>query len=113
MSVSVMVAPPPGSSNAGPIHGSTPQGGQLDDRACVSSGGCSVTEASGEELAVAAAVPRSLLADLLQLTKPRIVTMILVTAIVAALIAAGTAVSLVALVHLVIGTALVAGSAGA
>ncbi len=68
---------------------------------------------AGAELAVAAAVPRSVLADLLQLTKPRIVTMILVTAIVAALIAAGTAVSLAALLHLMVGVALVAGSAGA
>lgn len=55
----------------------------------------------------------AVMADLLQLTKPRIVTMILVTASVAALIAAGSVVSPLMLLHLLIGVALVAGSAGA
>lgn len=106
-----MVAPPPGSSDAGPIHGSVPQGGRMGG---LGSDG-SVAEPPNLPPAVTTdAVPRSsLLADLLELTKPRIVMMILITAVVAAFIAAGTAVSLGMLVHLLIGTALVAGSAGA
>src|SRR5690606_14466937 len=111
MSVSVMVAPPPGSSDAGLIHGSAPQGGRM--------GGPGNADSAAEPpnvqpMATTDAMPRSsILADLLELTNPRIVTMILITAVVAAFIAAGTAVSLGMLVHLLIGTALVAGSAGA
>ncbi len=51
--------------------------------------------------------------DLLELTKPRIVTMVLVTALVAAVVAAGGAVPFLTLVHLLIGVAMVAGSASA
>lgn len=51
--------------------------------------------------------------DLLTLTKPRIVIMILVTALVAAVVASGSSIGLMTLVHLLFGVALVAGSAGA
>lgn len=51
--------------------------------------------------------------DLLELTKPRIVTMVLVTAIVAAVVAAGSAVDPLTLIHLLVGVAMVAGSASA
>lgn len=109
-----MVAPPPGSSDAGPIHGSAPQGGPLGERTFRSGSDDSVAEAVNAQPAqVTDAETGSLLADLLELTKPRIVMMILITAIVAALIAAGTAVSIGMLLNLVIGVALVAGSAGA
>jgi heme o synthase len=117
MSASVMVAPPPGSSNSGTTQRSGALGGQLAAGACALDGqGAAVGAAVGSAGAgplVSAAAPPAVLADLLQLTKPRIVTMILVTAIVAALVAAGPAVSPLLLLHLVIGLALVAGSAGA
>ena len=51
--------------------------------------------------------------DLLELTKPRIVTMILVTTLIAAVVAAQGSADFMTLVHLLIGVALVAGSAGA
>ena len=109
-----MVAPSPGSSDAGPIHGSAPQGGQLGDRTGMPGHRAMVEPAHAQPALAADPLPRSgILSDLLELTKPRIVTMILITAVVAALIAAGSAVSLGMLVHLLIGTALVAGSAGA
>ncbi|MEM1068741.1 MAG: protoheme IX farnesyltransferase [Planctomycetota bacterium] len=54
-----------------------------------------------------------LIADLVQLTKPRIVVMILVTTIATAMIGAGGLVSSVQLVWLLLATAAVAGSAGA
>ncbi len=55
----------------------------------------------------------AVLADYLQLTKPRIVVMILVTTVATAMIAAGGFVSLGSLVWLLMGTAAVAASAGA
>ncbi len=109
-----MVAPPPGSSDAGPIHASALPGGPLGDRACESGEDSVINASSAEPSALAdTATSSSLLADLLELTKPRIVMMILITAVVAALLAAGPAVSLGMLLHLMIGVALVAGSAGA
>lgn len=51
--------------------------------------------------------------DLLQLTKPRIVTMILVTTVMTAFIGAGGLVGIVDMFWLLIGTAMVAGSSGA
>ena len=51
--------------------------------------------------------------DLLELTKPRIVTMILVTTIATAMIGAGGLVGITAMLWLLLGTALIAGSAGA
>ena len=51
--------------------------------------------------------------DLYQLTKPRIVTMILVTTVMTAFIGAGGMVGLVEMFWLLFGTALVAGSSGA
>ena len=51
--------------------------------------------------------------DLVELTKPRIVTMILVTTVATAMIGAGGFVSVTALCWLLIGTGMVAGSAGA
>ncbi|MGV3485333.1 MAG: heme o synthase [Planctomycetaceae bacterium] len=55
----------------------------------------------------------SLARDFLELTKPRIVTMILVTTLVAAVVAAGSSIAAATLFHLLVGVALVAGSAGA
>ena len=55
---------------------------------------------------------RALIADLIQLTKPRIVVMILVTTVATAMIAAGGPVSIGTLSLLLLGTGLVAGSAG-
>ena len=51
--------------------------------------------------------------DLIELTKPRIVVMILITTMATALIGAGQAVELIQLVWLLVGTGLVAASAGA
>ena len=55
----------------------------------------------------------TLVSDLLQLTKPRIVVMILVTTIATALIGARGIVELSQLLWLLVGTGLIAGSAGA
>lgn len=63
-------------------------------------------------LADAQASLRMTFADLVQLTKPRIVVMILVTTVSTAMIAAGGWVSMMDLVILLFGTGLVAGSAG-
>ncbi|QEG43231.1 heme o synthase [Roseimaritima ulvae] len=54
----------------------------------------------------------SLRSDLVTLTKPRIVVMVLVTAAVAAVAAAGRSLDLVVLLHTLLGTALVGASAG-
>ena len=51
--------------------------------------------------------------DFLELTKPRIVTMILVTTLIAAVVAAGGATGFWLLFHLFVGVGMVAGSAGA
>lgn len=51
-------------------------------------------------------------ADYLELAKPRIVTMILIVTAMSAVVAAGRDLQLWPLVHLLLGTALVAGSAG-
>ncbi len=55
---------------------------------------------------------KSLLSDFITLTKPRIVVMVLVTTVASAMVAAGGWFSLVDLVWLLVGTAMVAGSAG-
>jgi len=62
--------------------------------------------------AVASWFSGEMLGDLIQLTKPRIVVMILVTTLATALIAAGEMLSFGTLAMLLFGTALVAGSAG-
>lgn len=59
------------------------------------------------------AVVLGLLSDLIQLTKPRIVLMVLVTAAVAVVVAAGSRVSAVAMIQMLLGTAFVGASAGA
>lgn len=69
--------------------------------------------ATAAEMATAASIPKPFVRDLIELTKPRIVTMILVTTVATAMIGAGGWVSPVALVWLLLGTAMVAGSAGA
>ncbi|MEO9930041.1 protoheme IX farnesyltransferase [Rhodopirellula bahusiensis] len=56
---------------------------------------------------------RGVFADVIELTKPRIVTMILVTTVASALIAGSATLTLVDWLWLMIGTALIAGSAGA
>lgn len=50
--------------------------------------------------------------DLLELTKPRIVMMILIVTTMSAVVVAGRDLQLLPLLHLILGTALVAGSAG-
>ncbi|GAA4449307.1 heme o synthase [Novipirellula rosea] len=55
----------------------------------------------------------SLFSDYIQLTKPRIVTMILVTTVASAMIAAGGWIATLDMLWLLMGTAMVAGSAGA
>ncbi|QDT09009.1 heme o synthase [Planctomycetes bacterium K23_9] len=55
----------------------------------------------------------STLRDYVELTKPRIVTMILVTTVATAMIGAGGLVAIVTMLWLLLGTAMVAGSAGA
>jgi len=92
MSVSVMVAPSPGSPATGP----------------------QTRMVSRDEVdSVPGQNSPTLAADLLQLTKPRIVTMILVTTAIAALIAGGGTMAPLLLFHLIVGVAMVAGSAGA
>ncbi|WP_338020119.1 heme o synthase [Rhodopirellula sp. P2] len=56
---------------------------------------------------------RGVFADVIELTKPRIVTMILVTTVASALIAGSATLTLIDWLWLMIGTALIAGSAGA
>lgn len=68
--------------------------------------------AAVETLSRAESSARVLIADLVQLTKPRIVVMILVTTVATAMIAAGGPVSLGAMILLLLGTGMVAGSAG-
>ncbi len=53
------------------------------------------------------------LRDFVALTKPRIVAMILITTIVAAMVASGAMMPLLSWLHLVLGVGMVAGSAGA
>ncbi len=65
------------------------------------------------ETAETAVIKSSIAADLWQLTKPRIVMMVLVTTVVAAIVASPTGVGRLTLLHLWIGVAMVAGSAGA
>ncbi|MCA9138573.1 MAG: protoheme IX farnesyltransferase [Planctomycetales bacterium] len=55
---------------------------------------------------------RAIVSDLVQLTKPRIVVMILVTTVATAMIAAGGLVPVGTMLLLLVGTAMVAGSAG-
>lgn len=78
----------------------------------------SVADANaGKNAAVEAANPThslsAVMSDYLQLTKPRIVAMILVTTIATAMIGAGAIVPAAELFWLLVGTAAVAGSAGA
>lgn len=73
-----------------------------------------VPRAEAESTAVTPALSQpSLMSDLVQLTKPRIVVMILVTTMSTALIGAQGAVSLTQMVWLLLGTGLIAASAGA
>lgn len=122
-----MVAPSPGSvsagvhpgssvPHAGPVTGSPVTGSPVTGSpAHVGDGGAAsaALEPAGERAAAEPAAVRAVLSDLLQLTKPRIVMMILITTVIAAVIAAGPAVSPLLLLQLMLGVALVAGSAGA
>jgi len=119
MSVSVMAGPLPGSSVTGSPHRVVPRidpdsRGDHPAAPLVADG---IVIADENDLRMTASdrvdQPRSIAADLLQLTKPRIVTMILVTTAIAALVAAGGSLSPWLLVHLTLGVAWVAGSAGA
>lgn len=119
MSVSVMVPPSPGSpSTEIPARVVGQSGCRLpakDERA--GQGRTASRPPPPAEESVATATDRSglggLLRDLVELTKPRIVTMILITTVIAAVIAAGGWISVALLLHLAIGVGLVAGSAGA
>ena len=68
-------------------------------------------EEPSEQVSQAVSSP-TFAADLLELTKPRIVTMILVTTVATAMIGAGGLVSLGNMAWLLLGTAMIAGSAG-
>ncbi len=73
----------------------------------------SQTSLAANDNATAVDKPRSVLADVVELSKPRIVTMILVTTVATALIGGGGAMPLLGLLTLLLGTAGVAASAGA
>lgn len=75
-------------------------------------GGSSATAAESASVVGRSAVS-SLVSDFLQLTKPRIVVMILVTTYATAMIGASGPVALGSLFWLLVGTAAIAGSAGA
>jgi heme o synthase len=111
-----MVASPPGTSNTGTHQGRLPHSGHAIPHGGAGSAGRGPlplqSEAVDSPATPETVSSRTLLADLLELTKPRIVMMILVTASVAAVIAGGT-LSPWLFLHLLIGVALVAGSAGA
>jgi protoheme IX farnesyltransferase len=62
---------------------------------------------------IEAALPRTRLADYLELTKPRIAVLVLFTVVIGAVVAGGGAVEPVLLVHTVLGTMLVAAGASA
>ncbi len=66
----------------------------------------------GSTAAESTSTGRRFLADLVQLTKPRIVVMVLVTTIAAAMVAAGGFFAASELLWLLVGTSLIAGSAG-
>jgi protoheme IX farnesyltransferase len=70
------------------------------------------SEASERAAAFLRAGLKELVSDLVQLTKPRIVVMILVTTVATAMIAAGGLVPMGTMLLLLIGTGMVAGSAG-
>ena len=97
MSANVLIAdPPPASSIVEDL-------GALDREATGQVGAVSSPQVDARS---------TLVRDLIQLTKPRIVVMILVTTIATAMIAAGGMIAFEPLVLLLIGTGLVAGSAG-
>ena len=111
MSVSVMVAPSPGSSATGSPAPMVSRG-DVDSRGSGNPQGMPAVGSTSANPKTGEASP-AIAADLLQLTKPRIVTMILVTTAIAALIAGGGTMSPLLLLHLIVGVAMVAGSAGA
>lgn len=110
-------------SSSAPVAGdSTPRpSGALSSQMLPSDGagqgsiaiGDSVLNASVDGLAKRQASESALLSDYVQLTKPRIVVMILVTTVATALIGSGGPVAALDLIWLLIGTAAVAASAGA
>jgi len=80
-------------------------GGTRETSAGESLAGDTITKASSEK-------KHSLASDLLELTKPRIVMMILIVTAISAVVAGGSAMLGWTMVHLLVGTAMVAGSAG-
>ncbi len=82
-------------------------------RGAVSNADALLIEAGAGQGSESSGVHHSVVRDFLQLTKPRIVVMILVTTVATAIIGAGATVSAVDFAWLLAGTALVAGSAGA
>ncbi len=82
-------------------------------RAVFISGDESPAETSESPTPASVEARSSLFADLLQLTKPRIVTLVLVTTVAAAMVAADGFFAWSQLVWLLAGTAMIAGSAGA
>lgn len=122
MSIDVMVAERASAANRIPVGGVEagllkPNAMTLNPAACavigakVVSGSIAKDDASMPAAAVATRA--SVARDLLELTKPRIVTMILVTTLIAAVVATGGSTDMLTLVHLLVGVAMVAGSAGA
>ena len=116
MSLDFMVAEPALVAR-GSIGIANPSGGAVNGAACAEPtspiGVASTVESQSSVTATLVSTHSSVLRDLLELTKPRIVTMILVTTLIAAVVAAGSTISIVVLVHLLVGVAMVAGSAGA
>ncbi len=95
--------------------GSTPRAATLrfessPGMSCESAGDAAVTASAAT---TPVATTPSVLSDFVQLTKPRIVVMILVTTVATALMGAQGAVSLTKMVWLLLGTGFVAASAGA
>ncbi|MCG8651681.1 MAG: protoheme IX farnesyltransferase [Pirellulales bacterium] len=72
-----------------------------------------VQSVSAARSALATVSPAAVISDYLQLTKPRIVVMILVTTMATAMIGAGGVIDWITLIGLMVGTAAVAASAGA
>ena len=98
----------------GTVQGGTVQDSAVQDSAVQGSAGLTTPDVSLQQnLPAVASRSRSMFSDYVQLTKPRIVVMILVTTAATAVIGAGGLVSGVELCWLLFATGLVAASAGA
>ncbi len=100
-----------------PVKGVDSESSTISESSPMGSGVCATAgqgSADVQEITASTAVTLSaVLSDYVQLTKPRIVVMILVTTMATGMIAAGGWIPLAALCWLMLGTGLVAASAGA